>query len=387
MTWAGCLSAEQVLPNGHVNANVPSIFAKRWRRLGESIVTFAAAARNNRTARLPVHEECFRAAPHDCHGPREPPARHDPGVAFVFRALSSLLRATLFENMQLIRALSFLSLAFFVSALSSSPAGAITVGPGGKYSTLSAAVKDTSSSVYFVFSGTYTDTVVITRPNIKIFGQTNIANSYTGNTVTITNNIPASIAGSNDASGTVQVHATNVSLYNLNIANTYGKPVVQAQAIALSVQDGLFGGYGLKITGDQDTLLANVGTIWITNSVINTIGSGCITASGRSSADAFWYVIDHSTVQGTGTAYLGRPWRDFARVVFQHSTLGSNVPAAGWSVWNSTDPQTDHVTFAEYENSGPGAAGVRANFSTRLSAPVSIFTVLNSTSWIDRAFL
>ena len=41
--------------------------------------------------------------------------------------------------------------------------------------------------------------------------------------VTITNNIPASQAGSNDASGTVQVHATNVSIYNINIANTYGK--------------------------------------------------------------------------------------------------------------------------------------------------------------------
>ena len=41
--------------------------------------------------------------------------------------------------------------------------------------------------------------------------------------VTITNNIPASQAGSNDKSGTVQVHAANVSLYNLNIANTYGK--------------------------------------------------------------------------------------------------------------------------------------------------------------------
>ena len=69
--------------------------------------------------------------------------------------------------------------------------------------------------------------------------------------VLITNNIPASQAGSNDASGTVQVHATNVSLYNLNIANTYGKPVEQSQAIALSVQDGQFGAYGLKLTGFQ----------------------------------------------------------------------------------------------------------------------------------------
>ncbi|KAI0652113.1 pectin lyase-like protein [Trametes meyenii] len=299
-------------------------------------------------------------------------------------------------------------LALGASALSTPPAGAITVGSGGKYATLSAALKDTSSLVYYVFPGTYTDTAIITRPNVRVYGQTSTPGSYTGNTVTITNNIPASTAGSNDASGTVQVHAANVSLYNVNIANTYGKTVDQAQAIALSVQAGQFGAYGLKITGDQDTLLANVGaqfyanswiegavdfifgmraSIWITGSVINTIGSGCITASGRSSADGLWYVIDSSTVQGTGTAFLGRPWRDYARVVFQKSTLHANVPAAGWSVWNTDNPQTDHVTFAEYANTGPGAQGTRASFSTKLSAPVSINTVLNSTSWIDPAFL
>lgn len=39
-----------------------------------------------------------------------------------------------------------------------------------------------------------------------------------------------------------------------SIANTYGKG---AQAIALSVQAGQFGAYALKLTGYQDTLLAN----------------------------------------------------------------------------------------------------------------------------------
>ncbi|KAH9846844.1 pectin lyase-like protein [Lenzites betulinus] len=310
------------------------------------------------------------------------------------------------QSSYLLLLLSYLILG--VSALSSPPAGAITVGPGGKYATLSAALKDTSSLTYFIFAGTYKDTAIITRANARVYGQTNTPSSYAGNTVTITNNVPASQAGSNDASGTVQVHAANVSLYNINIANTYGKPVDQAQAIALSVQADRFGAYGLKITGDQDTLLANVGaqfyadswiegavdfifgmqaSVWITRSVINTIGSGYITASGRATNDGLWYVIDSSTVQGTGTAYLGRPWRDYARVVFQNSKLGANVPAAGWSIWETGTPQTDHVTFAEYGNTGAGAAGTRASFSTKLAAPVSILTVLNTTSWVDPAFL
>jgi pectinesterase len=66
-------------------------------------------------------------------------------------------------------------------ALSSPPSGSITVGSGGKYSKLSDALKDTSSSVYFIYSGTYTDTAIITRSGIKIYGQTNTATSYTGN--------------------------------------------------------------------------------------------------------------------------------------------------------------------------------------------------------------
>ncbi|TCD67387.1 hypothetical protein EIP91_012422 [Steccherinum ochraceum] len=265
-------------------------------------------------------------------------------------------------------------------------------------------MSDTTSNVYFVFSGTFHEQVVITRPNIQIFGQTNTPQSYSGNTVFITNNLPASTAGSNDKSGTVQVHAANVSLYNLNIANTYGKPVEQSQAIALSVQSGQFGAYGLKLAGFQDTLLADKGvncwiegavdfifgmqaSIWVTQSIINTISSGCITASGRSSNDSNWYVIDDSIVQGTGTAFLGRPWRDFARVVFQNTFLNNNVPAAGWSPWSSTTPQTDHVTFAEFNNTGPGATGPRANFAVQLTSPVSISTVLGSTSWVDARFL
>ncbi|RDX50469.1 pectin lyase-like protein [Lentinus brumalis] len=300
-----------------------------------------------------------------------------------------------------------LECALCATALNAPPPGAIIVGAGGHYANISAALKDTSSLVYFVFSGTYIDTAVIARANVRVYGQTDVPGSYSGNTVTITNNVPASAVGnSNDKSGTVQAHAANVSLYNLNIANTYGK----AQAIALSVQAGSFGGYGLKITGDQDTLLANVGTqyyadswiegavdfifgqkasVWITRSIINTIGSGCITASGRSTDDAFWYVVDNSTVQGSGKAFLGRPWADHARVVFQFSTLGANVPPAGWSVWNADDPRTADVTFAEFANTGPGAGspGTRANFSTQLSSAISVQTVLNSTDWIDPAFL
>ncbi|KAG8696201.1 hypothetical protein FRC09_008663 [Ceratobasidium sp. 395] len=305
------------------------------------------------------------------------------------------------------KALVIISLAVSALCANSPPSGAITVGPGGKYSTLTAALADTSSSVYFIYGTSIKERVVITRAGITIYGQTANALTYTSNKVTITNNIPASTAGSNEASATISIKAADVKIYNLNIANTYGQG---SQAIALSVGGTRFGGYGLKLTGYQDTLLANEGleffgksyisgatdfifgqraSLWITGTTIETVGNGWITASGRSSEDANYYVIDKSTITGTGTQYLGRPWRNYARVVFQNSALGSHIQAAGWTQWSSSTPNTDHILFGEYNNSGAGAwRSGRASFATKLSAGLSMSTVFGgSTSWVDSAYL
>ncbi|KAG8856422.1 hypothetical protein FRB96_006388 [Tulasnella sp. 330] len=296
------------------------------------------------------------------------------------------------------------------------PAGAITIDKNGagKYTTISAALADTSSNIYYIYAGTYSEAVVITRPGITIYGASASTYSYSSNTVTITRSESATAAGSDDASGTVRVEkaATGVSFYNLNIQNTYGHPsgVTQAQAIALSVYATQFACYACQLSGYQDTLLAEsgyqfyskslivgavdfifgqTGSVWITGSTITTVGAGCITASGRSSADAFYYVINDSTITSTSYVnYLGRPWSDYARVVFQNSVLGSNIAAAGWEEWSTATPNTDHVTFGEYDNTGSGAWQTgRASFATKLSAPISITTVLGSTSWINSAWL
>ena len=60
---------------------------------------------------------------------------------------------------------------------------------------------------------------------------------------------------SNDETATLRVKAANFKLYNVNVANTYGKG---SQAVALSayVDSGY---YGNAFTGYQDTLLANTG--------------------------------------------------------------------------------------------------------------------------------
>ncbi|ELU38234.1 carbohydrate esterase family 8 protein [Rhizoctonia solani AG-1 IA] len=263
------------------------------------------------------------------------------------------------------------------------------------------------SNVYFIYAGTYKEQVYINRPNVTLIGESRQTTRFSSNTVHITNNLPASQAGSNDLSGTVRVS----SLATGGTQSITFQPVTQSQAIALSVQAGMFGAYAIALKGYQDTLLANVGTqfygrsyingavdfifgqrasIWITRSEIETLGDGYITASGRLENDANWYVIDRTKVysNGTGSVYLGRPWRNYARVVFQNSELGANVLPAGWSIWSTTDNRTNMTDFAEFKNTGPGAwYDQRASFSHQLAAPIGIETVLNSTSWIDPKFL
>lgn len=59
--------------------------------------------------------------------------------------------------------------------------------------------------------------------------------------------------------------------------------------------------------------------------------------------------------------------------------MSAVINAAGWSEWSSSDPNTSGVYFGEYGNTGTGASGTRASFSTKLSAPVAITTILGSS--------
>src|SRR5205085_2649183 len=100
-----------------------------------------------------------------------------------------------------------------------------------------------------------------------------------------------------------------------------------------------------------------------------------------------------ATVDLNQKVYLGRPYSAFARVVIKNSYLDSIIQPAGWKTWSATDPRTDHVTFAEYQNVGPGnwennAAG-RIGFgnATLLTSDTyTLSSVMASTSWIDMTY-
>ncbi|KAJ7480591.1 carbohydrate esterase family 8 protein [Mycena latifolia] len=307
------------------------------------------------------------------------------------------------------------------------PSGAVVVrGSGtqsGEFSTLQAAVNslpnDSSAQVIFMYPGTYTEQVSITRTGmLTIYGSTTDSTSYTANTVTLTHSLSAASAGNDDLSGTLRVHKDNFALYNINVKNTFG---VGSQALALSAYGTNHGYYGVGFYGYQDTLLAEQGNqfygvcyiegavdfiwgqharAWFQRSTIASVAAGSITADGpTASTDESIFVINKANVivssaassSLTGQVYLGRPWTQFARVVYTSCTLGAHINPAGWSIWSTATPNTADVLFAEYASTGAGAAGTRASFSEKLSSNTGYMAadILGSTwtSWVDTTYV
>ncbi|KAF8323909.1 pectin lyase-like protein [Clavulina sp. PMI_390] len=246
----------------------------------------------------------------------------------------------------------------------SPPSGAVVVrGSGtlsGEFSTISkalASLTGTANRTIFIYPGTYNEQVNVTYGGpLTIYGSTTDSSSYKQNTVTITHGLNAQDNGGNDACATLRAESSYFNLYNVNVVNSYG---AGKQATAVAARKPYQGYYGCSFSGYQDTLLADTtgpqyysncyisgavdyiygaASAWFGECTLASVGGGAITANSRdSTTDTSYYVIDHSTItSGTSTdltskVYLGRPWREYARVVFQNSVLPALINPAGWT--------------------------------------------------------
>ncbi|OAL03475.1 pectin lyase-like protein [Phaeosphaeriaceae sp. SRC1lsM3a] len=304
------------------------------------------------------------------------------------------------------------------------PAGCLSVGASSQYKTVQSAVNalSTSSSTaqcIFIAKGTYKEQVYIQalKSALTIYGETTDTSSFSANTVTITQGKSQDDSPNNDQTATLRAHTANLKVYNVNFVNTRGQG---SQALALSAQNGQQGYYACQFKGFQDTILAEKGVqlyaksyiegatdfifgqkgqAWFDGVDIRVLAAsiGYITANGRdSSSNPSYYVINKSKVSAAsgnnvpaGAYYLGRPWRNYARVVFQSTSMTNVINGAGWKNWNSGDDRTDKVEFGEFGNSGDGSKGSRAGFSKKLGSAISITTVLGSDykNWVDASYL
>lgn len=182
------------------------------------------------------------------------------------------------------------------------------------------------------------------------------------------------------------------------------------------------GYYACQFTGYQDTILAETGaqlyarslivgstdfifgqsaTAWFSQCDIRVLAAslGYVTASGRdSSSNPSYYVLNNCTIAAqtgntvpSGAYYLGRPWEQYARVAVQDTSMTDVINSKGWSEWETSEPNTEDVSFGEYDNTGAGSEGTRASFATKLSSPVEITSILGSdyasASWVDTSYL
>ncbi|NJB84993.1 pectinesterase [Lewinella marina] len=188
---------------------------------------------------------------------------------------------------------------------------------------------------------------------------------------------------------TLRVRGDDFRATGLTVANTAG-PVGQAIAVAVEADRAEF--HRCRFLGHQDTLYADeantrqyyrecyiegttdfifgAATALFENCTLHSKADSYITAASTPPGRDYGFVFLNCrlTADPAVTAvYLGRPWRSNARTVFLHSELGAHILPAGWDNWN--DPAREATVFyAEYGNTGPGAAaGARVPWSRQLS--------------------
>ncbi|MBK0383093.1 pectin esterase [Pedobacter sp. SD-b] len=248
--------------------------------------------------------------------------------------------------------------------------------------------------------GIYNEKLVIPswKKNIKLIGEskekTIITNDdFSGKPFPIATDFTGNPKYSTYTSYTVYVQANDCVLENLTIQNTAGRV---GQAVALNVEADRVSIKNCNILGNQDTLyLAKDGrnylencyiegttdfifgeaTAVFQNCTIKSLTNSFITAASTSCNQQFGFVFfDCKLIADSGVdkAFLGRPWRPYAKTVFIHCNLGTQILPEGWDPWKGDAMFPDKektVFYAEYQNTGAGSKTQnRVNWSHQLTS-------------------
>jgi len=127
--------------------------------------------------------------------------------------------------------------------------------------------------------------------------------------------------------------------------------------------------YGCYIDGTVDFIFGPA-TAWFEDCEIRSLSKGYLTAASTPAENPYGYVFSHCRVTADEQAdgvYLGRPWRNYANVIFMECELPQSIQPAGWHNWS--DPKRELTArYAEYHNTGAGAGTAeRVKWSRQLS--------------------
>jgi pectinesterase len=189
---------------------------------------------------------------------------------------------------------------------------------------------------------------------------------------------------------TFHIEGDDINLSNLTVENSFGPG---SQALALRLDGDRIQLRRCRLLGYQDTLLVNRGRHYIADSLIagsvdfifgaatsyfdncelRIVANGYITAASTPEAQPHGMVFRACRITSDSPefkTYLGRPWRDFASVVFLDTEMSAAVREVGWHNWNRPERESTS-RYAEYGSRGPGANEARAHWARRLTSEES----------------
>lgn len=170
----------------------------------------------------------------------------------------------------------------------------------------------------------------------------------------------------------------------------------------LGFQDTLFNGnedsrqmfYQCYIEGTVDFIFGPA-TVWFEQCHLHAITSGYYTAASTPANHPYGYVFNSCRLTAQPSAkgvYLGRPWRNYAAVIFKNCEMPAELDPRGWNNWR--DPARE-LTARYYEggSTGPGAkSDQRVNWAHQLSANALSQITINrvftrpADRWAQNAF-
>lgn len=230
-------------------------------------------------------------------------------------------------------------------------------------------------SIIRIKPGTYKEVIYVQREKrfLHLVGED-------ARTTILTNNLNANMPGTDGRPiGTFRtpstfVDADDFTAENVTFENSAG---AVGQALAIRIDGDRIAFRNCRFLGWQDTILANRGrhyfedcyiaghvdfifggaTVFFERCHIHCLRNGYITAASTPDNQPYGYVFSGCKVTGESPevkTYLGRPWRDYAAVIFLNTEMSDVVRSEGWHNWNK--PQAEKTArYSEFNSTGPGA--------------------------------
>ncbi|MDR7370291.1 pectinesterase family protein [Flavobacterium aquidurense] len=262
-----------------------------------------------------------------------------------------------------------------------------------------------ATKTIFVKNGIYKEKIIIDSFNSNIC----LVGENKDQTIISFNNYNGQPSIGTFTSYTLKILADNVSLENITVENTAG---AVGQAVALHVEGDYFKAYNCKILGNQDTLYTAgenrrhyFSNCYIEGTTDFIFGSATavfhmctlyskansyITAANTSKNSSYGFVFLKCKLlaaPGVHKVYLGRPWREYANVIFSGCFMDAHIRPEGWHNWGK--PSNEKTAYyAEFNNYGPGAVrSRRVAWSHFLSAEVNSKLSFNTIFKIENQWL